>query len=185
MLNTLAIIAVVLVIVVAAILIYASTRPDSFRVQRTLTIGAPADRIFPLINDLKPWAAWSPYEKKDPAMKRSFGPVTAGKGATYAWEGDKNVGQGRMEILESAPQRVLIKLDFLKPFEAHNTAEFTLVPKSDGTSDGTGAATDVTWAIYGPMPFLSKVMCTFISMDRMIGKDFEAGLASLKSVVEK
>ncbi|CAN5913480.1 K(+)-transporting ATPase subunit F [soil metagenome] len=177
MLKTFAIIAVVFVVIIIGILIYASTQPDSFRVQRSVTIKASPDRIFPLINDLKPWAAWSPYEQKDPAMKRSFGPITAGKGATYAWEGNRNVGQGSMEILESAPQRVLIKLDFLKPFEAHNTAEFTLAPKGD--------TTDVTWAIYGPMPFMSKVMCTFISMDKMIGKDFEQGLASLKAAVEK
>lgn len=177
MLKTFAIIAVVVVVVVAGFLIYAATRPDSFRVQRTVTIAATPDRIWPLIDDLKAWSAWSPYEKKDPAMKRSFGAVTAGKGATYAWEGDRNVGQGSMEILESGPQRILIKLEFLKPFEAHNTAEFVLQP-----SDG---ATDVTWAIYGPSPFMSKVVGTFMDFDKMIGRDFEQGLADLKTAVEK
>jgi hypothetical protein len=177
MLKTFAIIAVVVVVVVAGFLIYAATRPDSFRVQRTVTIAATPDRIWPLIDDLKAWSAWSPYEKKDPAMKRSFGAVTAGKGATYAWEGDRNVGQGSMEILESGPQRILIKLDFLKPFEAHNTAEFVLRP-----SEG---ATDVTWAIYGPSPFMSKVVGTFMDFDKMIGRDFEQGLADLKTAVEK
>jgi uncharacterized protein YndB with AHSA1/START domain len=178
MLKTLGIIAVIVVVVAAGILIYAATKPDSFSVQRTASIKAAPEKIFPHIADLKAWTLWSPYEKKDPAMKRSFGAVTAGKGATYAWEGDKNVGQGSMEILEATPPRkVIIKLDFLKPFEAHNTAEFVLEPKGDTTS--------VTWAIYGPSPYMSKVIGTFINMDNMIGKDFEQGLASLKAAVEK
>ena len=177
MLKILAIIAVVVVIVIGGILIHAATKPDSFRVQRTVSIKAPPGKIYPMINDLKAWAAWSPYEKKDPAMKRTFGAVTAGKGATYSWEGDKNVGQGNMEILESTPQKVVIKLDFLKPFEAHNVAEFTLVPKGD--------TTDVTWAIYGPSPYMSKVMTTFMNMDKMIGSDFDKGLADLKAAAEK
>ena len=178
MLKTLAIIAVVVVVVVAGILIYAATKPDTFRVQRTVTIKASPEKIFALINDFKAWPLWSPYEKKDPAMKRSYGAVTAGRGATYAWEGDKNVGQGNMEILDvSAPRKIIIKLDFLKPFEAHNTAEFVLEPKGDATS--------VTWAIHGPSPYISKVMSTFLNFDTMIGKDFEQGLASLKSAVEK
>jgi hypothetical protein len=176
MLNTLAIIAVIVAIVIAGILIYAATKPGSFRVQRTAGIKAPPDKIHALIADLKAWPAWSPYEKKDPAMKRSYGAVTAGKGATYAWEGNKNVGQGSMEILESSPQKVLIKLDFLKPFEAHNMGEFILVPKS-----GT---TDVTWAIYGPSPYMSKLMSTFMNFDKMIGRDFEQGLADLKAAAE-
>jgi hypothetical protein len=177
MLKTLAIIAVIVVVVIAGILIYAATKPDSFRVQRTVSIKAPPEKIFPLINDFKAWGVWSPYEKKDLSMKKSFGAVTAGKGATYAWEGDKNVGQGSMEMLESSPQKVLIKLDFLKPFEAHNMAEFILVPK--------GNATDVTWAIYGPSPYMSKVIGTFMNLDKMIGGDFEKGLADLKAAAEK
>jgi Polyketide cyclase / dehydrase and lipid transport len=177
MLKTLAIIGVVVVVAVAGILIYAATKPDSFRVQRVVLINAPADKIFPLINDFKAWPAWSPYEKKDPAMKRTYGAVTAGKGATYAWEGDKNVGQGSMEILESGPRKLLIKLDFLKPFEAHNMAEFLLEPKGDSTS--------VTWAIYGPSPFMSKVIGTFMNIDDMIGRDFEKGLTDLKAAAEK
>src|SRR6266851_5305480 len=137
MLKILAVIVVVVLVVIAGILVYAATRPDSFRVQRSASIKAPPQKIFPLIDDLKAWAGWSPYEKKDPAMKRSFGPVAAGKGATYEWEGNKNVGQGRMEILEvTQPSKVLIKLDFLKPFEAHNMAEFTLEPKNSNAIDG-------------------------------------------------
>jgi uncharacterized protein YndB with AHSA1/START domain len=178
MLKALSIIAAIVVVVVAGILIYAATRPDSFRVQRTVSIKAPPEKIFALINDFKAWPLWSPYEKKDPAMKRTYGAVTAGKGATYAWEGDKNVGQGSMEILEaSSPRKFVIRLDFLKPFEAHNTGEFVLEPKGDTTS--------VTWAIYGPSPYMSKVIGTFINFDNMIGKDFEQGLASLKAAVEK
>ena len=177
MLKTLGILAVIVAVVVAGILIYAATKPDSFRVERTVAMKAPPGKIYPLINDLKAWTAWSPYEKKDPAMKRTYGDVTAGKGATYAWDGDKNVGQGSMEILESSPDKVVIKLDFIAPFEAHNTGEFLLRPKGD--------VTDVTWAIYGPSPFVSKVIGTFVSFDNMIGKDFEQGLADLKAVVEK
>jgi hypothetical protein len=181
MLKTLAIIAVIVVVVIAGILIYAATKPDTFRVQRTASIKAPPDKIYALIADLKAWPVWSPYEKKDPAMKRSFGAVTAGKGATYAWEGNKDVGQGSMEILESSPQKILIKLDFLKPFEAHNMGEFILVPKGDTTN----VTTNVTWAIYGPSPYMSKVMSTFMDFDKMIGRDFEQGLADLKAAAEK
>ena len=177
MLKTLAIIGVVVVVAIAGILLYAATKPDSFRVQRTVLVNAQPDKIFPLINDLKAFTTWSPYDKKDPAMKRSFGAVTAGKGATYAWEGNKDVGQGGMEIVESSPRKVLIKLDFLKPFEAHNMAEFLLEPKGDSTS--------VTWAIYGPSPFMSKVIGTFMNIDDMIGRDFEKGLADLKAAAEK
>lgn len=177
MLKTLAIIGVVVVVAIAGILLYAATKPDSFRVQRVVLINAPADKVFPLINDFKAWPAWSPYEKKDPAMKRSLGAVTAGKGASYAWDGDKNVGQGSMEMLESDPRKILIKLDFLKPFEAHNMAEFSLEPKGDSTS--------VTWAIYGPSPYMSKVIGTFMNIDDMIGRDFEKGLADLKAAAEK
>ena len=111
MLKTLAIIGVVVVVAIAGILLYAATKPDSFRVQRVVLINASSDKVFPLINDMKAWTAWSPYEKKDPAMKRTYGAVTAGKGATYAWEGDKNVGQGSMEIVESGPRKILLKLD--------------------------------------------------------------------------
>jgi hypothetical protein len=177
MLKTLAIIGVVVVVAIAGILLYAATKPDSFRVQRVVLINAPSDKVFPLINDIKAWTVWSPYEKKDPAMKRTYGAVTAGKGATYAWEGDKNVGQGSMEIVESGPRKILLKLDFLKPFEAHNMGEFLLEPKGDSTS--------VTWATYGPSPYMSKVIGTFMNIDDMIGRDFEKGLADLKAAAEK
>ena len=178
MLKMLAYAAAIVVVAVAGILIYAATRPDTFRVQRSTTIKAPPEKIFALINDLYAWGAWSPYEKKDPAMKRTFGGAPNGKGAVYEWDGDKNVGKGRMEIIEAVPpSKVVIKLDFIKPFEGHNTAEFTLEPKGDGTT--------VTWAMYGPSPLMMKVMGIFMNMDRMIGDDFAAGLANLKAVAEK
>lgn len=173
-----AVVAVVVVLVAAVgVLIVASFKPDAFRVERALAIKAPPDKIFPMIVDLHGWAAWSPYEKKDPAMKRSFAGAPSGQGAIYEWEGNKSVGKGRMEIVEaSAPQKVRIKLDFLAPFEGHNTAEFTMVPQ--------GGATLVTWAMYGPNPLMAKVMQTFMNMDRMIGDDFAAGLANLKKLAE-
>jgi uncharacterized protein YndB with AHSA1/START domain len=178
MLKVLGIVAVVLAVAVAALLVYAATKPDEFRVQRSVTIKAPADRIFVRIVDLRGWAAWSPYEAKDPAMKRTFSGAASGRGAIYEWDGNKNVGTGRMEILEaSAPSKIVIKLDFLKPFEAHNTAEFTLVPQGDSTA--------VTWSMYGPSAYLHKVMQTLMDMDKMVGTDFAVGLQSLKALTEK
>ncbi len=165
-------------LVVLGVLGLAALQPDTFRVQRSASIKAPPEKLFALINDFRGWGAWSPYEKKDPAMKRSFGPVTAGKGAVYAWDGNKDVGAGRMEIADAAaPSRVSIRLEFTRPFEARNVVDFTLEPK--------GEATNVTWDMRGPMPFLSKVICLFVDMDRMVGADFEAGLANLKALAEK
>ena len=159
-------------------LIYAATRPDSFRVERSISINAPPEKIFPHLSDLRGHRAWSPWEGKDPAMQRTYSGSAQGKGAVYEWDGNRNIGKGRMEITEvSPPSRIVIKLDFIKPFEAHNTAEFRLEPK--------GASTKVTWAIHGPSPFFSKVMGPFLSMDKMIGKEFETGLANLKSLTEK
>ena len=172
------IIALVVVAAIAAVLIFAATKPDVFRVQRAASIKAPPDKVFPFINDFKRWEAWSPWEKKDPAMKRSFGATTGGKGATYAWEGNKDVGQGSMEITQSVPSsRIALKLDFVKPFEGHNVVEFTLEPKGD--------ATQVTWTMAGETPYFAKIIHVFIYMDSMVGKDFEAGLANLKSIAEK
>ncbi|MBA4037145.1 MAG: polyketide cyclase [Bradyrhizobium sp.] len=178
MLEIIAAVAVILAIAIAAVLILAATKPNKLRVERTATIKAPAETIFPLINDFRKWRNWSPYETKDPAMKRTYGGAESGKGATYAWDGDRNVGSGRMEILDaSAPQKIVIKLDFFTPFEGHNTAEFTMLPQEDGTH--------VTWLMHGPANFMSKLIQVFINLDNMIGKDFEAGLANLKKVVER
>jgi len=168
----------IIIFAVVAILIFASTRPDCFQVQRKIIIKAPPERIFTFINDLYQWKLWSPWENKDPAMKRTFSSVTAGKDAVYEWEGNSNVGKGRMEISESSPPtRLTIKLEFIKPFAAYNIVEFMLVPNGD--------MTEVIWDMHGPMPFISKLMGVFISMDRMVGKDFETGLRSLKAQAEK
>ena len=172
------IIAIVVVILVVALLVFAATKPDTFHVQRSASIKAPPEKIFPLINDLHSWGAWSPWEKMDPAMKRNLSGAANGKGAVYEWDGDKTVGKGRMEIAESSPpSKVAIKLDFIKPFEAHNIAEFTLEPKGDSTN--------VTWAMHGPTPYIAKVIHVFFDMDSMVGKDFETGLANLKAIAEK
>ena len=178
MLKIILIVLAVIAIVVAALLIYATTRPDSFRVQRSITIKAPAQKIFPQVNDLRAQQAWSPWEAKDPAMKRTYSGEQSGKGAKYEWQGNKQVGHGRMEIVESTPPtRLVMKLDFLEPFPANNMAEFILEPKGDSTV--------VTWAIYGPSPFMSKVMGIFMNIDTMIGKEFDTGLANLKAQMEK
>ena len=171
-------IVLVALVLIGALLLYAATRPNSLHVERSATIAASAEAIAPLINDFHRWNAWSPYDKRDPAMKRVFAGAATGKGAVYEWNGNNHVGQGRMEIAESvSPSKLTIKLDFIKPFEAHNTVDFTLESKGETTS--------VNWAIHGPSPYISKLIGIFISMDSMIGKDFEAGLAALKNVAEK
>lgn len=167
----------VLMALVVLLLGYASTRPDSFRVERQTTVKAPPDKVFANLQDFKLWANWSPWEKLDPAMVRTFSAASSGKGANYAWASDK-AGAGRMEFLEvSPPGQLKIKLDFTKPFEAHNTVEFSLKPQGD--------ATQVTWAMHGPSNLMVKVMHIFMSMDGIVGKDFEKGLADLKALAEK
>jgi len=171
-------IALVVIVLIGAILAYAATRPDSLHVQRTAGIKAPPEKIFPLISDFRRWSSWSPYEKIDPAMKRVYAGAANGKGAVYEWEGNSQVGQGRMEIMEiSQPSRVTIKLDFVKPLEGHNVAEFALVPQGDSTT--------VTWTMDGPTPYIGKLIGVFVNMDTMIGKDFETGLANLKAIAEQ
>ncbi|MGH8579052.1 MAG: SRPBCC family protein [Gammaproteobacteria bacterium] len=172
------IIAVLVIVLLVGVLIYAATRPDIFRVQRSTSIKAPAETIYGLINDLHRWGAWSPWEKKDPSMKRSHTGAANGKGAVYEWEGNKDVGQGRMEIATSSPpSEITIKLDFVKPFEAHNIVEFTLKPEGDSTN--------VTWSMQGDLPYFAKVIHLFLDMDKMVGTDFEVGLAAMKTVAEQ
>lgn len=155
---------------------YAATRPGVFRVHRSTVIHAPAEEIARQITDFHRWADWSPYEKLDPQMKKTYGGAATGVGATYAWEGRK-AGAGRMEIREVSARRIVIQLDFTRPFEAHNTSEFTLEPE--------GAATRVTWSMHGPANFTSRLMGVVINMDNLVGKDFAAGLATLKTVAER
>jgi hypothetical protein len=163
---------------IAALLLYAATRPDSFRVQRSIRIRAAPEEIFAILSDFRNWADWSPWEKLDPSMEKTWQGTSSGVGAVYAWAGNSKVGQGRMEIMEaSAPNRLLIKLDFFKPFEAHNMTEYSL--------ETTGDSTEVSWAMYGPNRFFSKIMGLFFSMDRMVGGQFEEGLARLQALAER
>lgn len=165
-------------LLIAAVLLYATTKPDEFRVERSIAIKAPPEKIFRLVNDLRSWESWSPWEKVDPAMKRSFSGPVSGEGARYAWDGNGDVGAGSMEIVESRPaEKIRIALHFTEPFEGRNTAEFAFVPAGD--------ATQVTWSMAGPMPYLSKLMDIALNMDRMIGGEFEKGLANLKAATEK
>ena len=171
-------IAMMLAAAVILLLAYAATRPDSFSVQRTTTINAVPDKVLPLLTDFHRWPEWSPWEKLDPTMKRTHSGAANGVGAIYEWDGNDKVGAGRMEVTGiQAPSKVNVKLDFKRPFESQNTTEYSLVPK--------GSATELTWTMSGPSPFISKVMGIFVSMDKMIGKDFEAGLANIKGVAEK
>ena len=171
------IIAIMVVVLIAAVFIYAATKPDTFRVERAASIKAPPEKIFALINDLHSMQTWSAWEKVDPGMKRTHSGAASGKGAVYEWEGNKEIGQGRMEITESSPSRVSIRMDFIQPFAARNTVEFTLKPEGD--------ATRVTQAIFGPSPYISKLMGLVCSMDKMIGGKFEESLAELKTIAEK
>ena len=171
------ILAIVLGTVVAVILVVAALQPSRFRMHRSIVIQAPAQRIYPHVADFRKWRAWSPWEELDPDLKRAYEGPESGKGAVYRWDGNKQAGAGRMEITEAAsPTRVVIALDFTRPFEAHNTTEFDLASRGD--------ATEVTWAMHGPQPFMFRVMSVFMSMDKLVGKDFEKGLARLKAVAE-
>jgi carbon monoxide dehydrogenase subunit G len=168
---------IVLLVVIAAVLIYAATRPNDFVTTRTASIKAPPEAIFPLINDFSRWPTWSPYEKLDPDMKRALSGAESGKGAAYAWEGNGKAGKGRMEIVNSVPSSLVsLKLDFEKPFRANNSVDFTLTPAGENTA--------VTWAMRGSRPFIAKLMGLFMNFDTLIGKDFEAGLANLKRLSE-
>ncbi len=176
MLKTIAI--VVVVVLIAGVLTLAATKPDTFRVQRTASIKAPPEKIFPLINDLRAFNTWNPYETKDPNLKGRHIGSASGKGAAYAFDGNKEVGQGSLEIMESLPSaRVTMKLNLIKPFEAQNTIEFTFQPEGD--------ITNVTWAMQGHTPYFAKIIHLFFDMDSMVGKDFETGLANLKVAAEK
>jgi uncharacterized protein YndB with AHSA1/START domain len=168
---------IVLAVVVASILGLAQMQPDTFQVERSVLIKAPPEKVFGYLNDFHQWPAWSPWERLDPAMQRTYGGAASGKGATYAWSGNDDVGQGRMEIVDStAPGLVGIELDFIKPFASHNQTRFALHRRGDGTA--------VTWTMSGPSPFITKLMGVFVSMDQMVGKDFEKGLAQLKAAAE-
>ena len=171
-------IALILGVLIVGLIIAAATRPDHFRMERSIVINAPAEKIFPLVNDLGQWSAWSPWEKKDAAMKRKLSNPSSGVGASYDWQGNKEVGTGRMLITESnAPGKLVIQLDFIEPFAARNTSTLNLKPEGNGTQ--------VTWSLEGPNNFVSKLMQVFVSIDSMVGPDYEAGLKNLKALAEK
>jgi len=178
MVSAIALLVAILVAVVGVLLGLAATRPNTFRVRRATRIQAPPEKIFAFVDDLRRFVAWSPYEKKDPTMKRSFSGVGQGKGSVYAFEGNNQIGAGRLEITDSSrPTKVTMTLEFFRPFKAHNIVEFILEPQGDVTNG--------TWDMHGPVPFMAKIMHVIFNMDRMIGKDFETGLANLKALTEK
>lgn len=170
--------ALVAAVAIGALLAYATTRPDTFRVERRTSVQAAPEQLYPLINDMQQFNTWNPFNRKDPAIQGSYSGPAAGPGATYAFAGNKDVGKGSLRIVQSQPPRqVTMELHMIEPFEGRNTVEFSLVPR--------GAGTEVTWAMHGPAPFLSKLIGVFLDMDRMIGRDFEDGLAALKARAEK
>jgi hypothetical protein len=172
---------IIVIVLLLAVLGLAATRPNVLSVRRATQIRAKPDKIYDLISDFRNWGSWSPWEKLDPAMQRKLSGAESGKGAVYEWEGKGKVGAGRMEIIGATPpSKITIKLDFIRPFEGHNTAEFTL-----DANPAKAGATEVTWAMYGPAPYMAKLMGLFMNMDKMIGKDFETGLANLKSITER
>ena len=175
--NALKLIAIVVAMAIGAVLVLAATKSDTFRVQRTASIKAPAEKIFPLIDNLRDNAKWLPYYRKDPAMQGAYSGPESGAGAQFDFEGNKDVGSGRVTITDSArPGKVTMRLQMFKPFAADNVVQFTLAP--------TGETTDVTWAMQGKVPYVAKIVHLFFDMDSMVGGDFEAGLANLKAIAE-
>lgn len=168
---------IAIVVLIGIFLGLVLTRPDEFRITRTTTMNAPASAIFPQVNDLHNWTAWSPWAKRDPNMKATFEGSSAGPGAVYSWAGNKEVGEGRMTIVENRPNELVrIKLEFFKPFAATNLVDFTFLPK--------GSQTEVSWSMYGRNSFMGKVMSLLMDMDKMCGTDFEKGLADMRAIVE-
>lgn len=162
---------------VAGFLLYVYTRPSVLRVERKARFQVLPSQVYPEIEDFRRWGGWSPWERLDPEMTRTFAGPERGIGAIYTWKGNAKVGEGRMEILDASPHReVKIKLDFVKPFPSSNTTTFTLV--------SIGDSTEVTWAMAGPAGFMTKLMCVFMDLDQAIGKDFERGMENLRGVVE-
>jgi hypothetical protein len=171
-------IALVIIVAIAAILIYAATKPDGLHVERSVSIKAAPDKIFALVNDFHNWNDWTPYNRKDPAMKKTFSGAPSGVGAIYAWEGNNQAGQGSISITDAVPHtKIAFNLDMLKPFEGHNKVTFSFKANGDSTR--------ITWAMDAKSAYIAKVMSVFMDMDKMIGSDFEFGLAKLKTLAEK
>jgi uncharacterized protein YndB with AHSA1/START domain len=162
---------------IAVFFIVVATRPATFEIKRELLINAPPEVVFAQVNDFKSWQAWSPWEKKDPTMKRTWGDVPAGVGASYHWVGNKDVGEGSMTIIDSKPgEHILLDLEFITPWAAKNRTAFDFAK--------TGAGTTVSWVMSGANGFGAKAMSMFMDMDKMVGPDFEQGLANLKTISE-
>lgn len=165
-------IAIVLALILAGAAAFVATRPADFRIVRSRTVAAPPDVVHAYVNDFHKWSEWSPWEKLDPAMKKEYSGAPAGTGAAYHWSGNSDVGEGHMTITDSRPaQSVTIRLEFLKPFAATNTTQFDFAP--------SGSGTQVTWAMNGHNNFIAKAFSAFMDMDKMVGGDFEKGLAGL------
>ncbi len=178
MLRIILIVAAALAVGVAGLVAYAAaTQPDSFRVQRAMTINAPPEKLVGILTDLRRGAEWSPYEKKDPAMKKTFSGPASGPGATLEWDGNSDVGAGSLKVADVTPSKVTLDLAMTRPMTANNVVEYTLTPQ--------GNATNMTWALHGPMPLISKVMCVFMNFDKMLGDDMERGLNDLKTLAER
>ncbi len=166
-----------LAVIIAVVAVTVAMQPDDFRVTRSATVSAPAAAVFAQVNDLQKWEAWNPWQKKDPAMKLTFSGPPAGPGASYSWAGNNEVGEGRLTITESRPGKLVrLKLEFMKPFSATNTAEFTFKPE--------GERTNVTWAMQGNNNFFAKALHLVMNMDKMVGGEFEKGLVDMKAAVE-
>jgi hypothetical protein len=166
------------VVVLAVLAAYIATRPEDFSVVRSASFAAPAPAVFAQVNELKKWETWSPWAKKDPQAKSSYAGPAAGTGASMSWAGNKEVGEGRMTIVESRPNELLrFKLEFFKPFAATNSAEFAF--------QEAGGRTALTWTMRGQNNFIGKAMCLVFDMDKMVGGDFDAGLSGIKAIVEK
>lgn len=170
------ILAIVLV-VIAAVLVFAATKPNTFMIERSIVIDAPPEKVFALIDNFHNWRQWAPLDREDPSMRRTFSGETSGVGAVSDWSGTGNTGAGRMTITQSQPlQKISIEVDWTKPFVAHNTNDFVLRT--------AGASTRVTWSMTGPNLYVMKVMSVFMNMDHSMGKHFEAGLLNLKQAAE-
>lgn len=164
---------------IAIVLGLAAAKPDTFRYERSIVIEATPEEIYPYLSDIRKSLEWSPWEEKDPAMNRRFGVLTEGVGALYAWDGNGDIGAGNLEIVEATPDRtVKMRLEFIRPMKAINTAEYTIKPQGDGQSE-------VVWSMYGETTFPGKIVSVFIDCEKMIGAEFEKGLAKLKEIVER
>ncbi|MFZ5693190.1 MAG: SRPBCC family protein [Pseudomonadota bacterium] len=178
MLKALLIVVLVAALGIGGVIAYAAVaQPDTFRIERSATINAPPEKLAGILTDLRRGAEWSPYEKKDPAMKKTFSGPASGPGATLSWDGNGDVGAGSLTIAAVTPSKVTLNLAMTRPMTANNIVEYTFAPQGDSTA--------MTWAMYGPMPLISKVICIFMDFDRMIGADMERGLKDLKALAER